>query len=160
MYIYIYSHSTSLPQVLPFDLHSAGSKKSHAQKWTYSDPVSESFWQNKGRGSQFPGELSHQYVYRWSPIPSFQSWAPSPEPLNMHGCVLSHFSRVRLCATLWTVAPQSPLSMGFCRQEYWSGLSCPSPGDLPNLRSNLHVLYLLHWQVDSLPLAPHGKPTF
>ena len=34
--------------------------------------------------------------------------------------------------TLWTVAHQAPLSMGFSRQEYWSGLPCPSPGDLPN----------------------------
>ena len=36
-------------------------------------------------------------------------------------------------ATLWTVAHQTPLSMGFSRQEYWSGLPCPPPGDLPNL---------------------------
>ena len=36
-------------------------------------------------------------------------------------------------ATLWTVACQAPLSMGFLRQEYWSGLSFPSPDDLPNL---------------------------
>ena len=43
-------------------------------------------------------------------------------------CVLSHFSCVRLFATLWTVANQAPLSMGFSRQEYWSGLpSPPSP---------------------------------
>ena len=47
-------------------------------------------------------------------------------------CVLSHFSRVWLFATLWTVAHQAPLSMGFCRQEYWSGLPCPPPGDLPD----------------------------
>ena len=41
-------------------------------------------------------------------------------------------SRVRLFATLWTVALQAPLSMGFPRQEYWSGLPCPPPRDLPN----------------------------
>ena len=46
--------------------------------------------------------------------------------------VLSHFSRVRLCATLQTVAPQAPLSMGFSSQEYWGGLPFPSPGDLPD----------------------------
>ena len=46
--------------------------------------------------------------------------------------VLSHFSRVRLFATLWTAAHQAPLSMGLSRQEYWSGLPCPLPGDLPN----------------------------
>ena len=47
-------------------------------------------------------------------------------------CVLSHFSPVRLCVTLWTTACQAPLSMGFSRQEYWSGLPFLPPGDLPN----------------------------
>ena len=41
-------------------------------------------------------------------------------------------SRVQLFATLWTVAHQAPPSMGFSRQEYWSGLPFPSPGDFPN----------------------------
>jgi len=44
-------------------------------------------------------------------------------------CVLSH---VRLFATPWTIAYQAPLSLGFSRQEYWSGLSFPSPGDVPD----------------------------
>ena len=44
--------------------------------------------------------------------------------------MLSCFSRVRLFATLWT--RQGPLSMDFSRQEYWSGLPCPPPGDLPD----------------------------
>ena len=43
-------------------------------------------------------------------------------------------SRVRLFATPWTVAYQAPPSVGFSRQEYWSGLPFPSPGDLPNPR--------------------------
>ena len=47
-------------------------------------------------------------------------------------CVLSCFSRDWLCVTPWTVAHQAPLSMGFSRQEYWSELPCPPPGDLPN----------------------------
>ena len=46
--------------------------------------------------------------------------------------LLSRFSHVQLSATLWTVAFQAPLSMGFSRQEYWSGLPCPPPGDPPN----------------------------
>ena len=46
--------------------------------------------------------------------------------------VLSRFSCVQLFATLWTIACQAPLSMGFPRQEYWSGLPFPSPGDLPD----------------------------
>ena len=49
--------------------------------------------------------------------------------------VLSRLSRVRLSATLWTVARQAPLSMGFSRQEHWNGLPCPPAGDLPNLGS-------------------------
>ena len=50
----------------------------------------------------------------------------------MHACMLSHFSHVRLFVTLWTVACQAPLSMGFSRQEYWNELSCPPPGEIPD----------------------------
>ena len=51
----------------------------------------------------------------------------------MKECVLSCFSCVPLCVTLWIAAFQAPLSMGFSRQEYWSALPCPPPGDLPDL---------------------------
>ena len=47
-------------------------------------------------------------------------------------CLLSRFSHVRLFVTLWTVAHQASLSMGFSRQAYWSGLPYPPPGDLPH----------------------------
>ena len=67
-------------------------------------------------------------------------------------------SRVQLFSTLWTIAPQAPLSMGFSRQEYWSGLPCPPPGELPNPGINPRLLRLLHWQAGSLPLVPPGKP--
>ena len=46
-----------------------------------------------------------------------------------------------LFATSWTAAPQAPLSMGFPRQEYWSGLPFPSPGIFPTQRSNPHPLH-------------------
>ena len=46
--------------------------------------------------------------------------------------MLSCFSRVQFFVTPWTVARQASLSMGFSRQEYWSGLPCPPPGDLPD----------------------------
>ena len=46
--------------------------------------------------------------------------------------MLTCFSHVRLFATLWTIALQAPLSVGFSRQEHWSRLPCPPPGDLPN----------------------------
>ena len=52
--------------------------------------------------------------------------------ITVCACMLNHFSYVRLCVTLCTVACQAPLSMGFYRQEYWNGLLCPPPGDLPN----------------------------
>ena len=46
--------------------------------------------------------------------------------------MLSRFSHVQLFVTPWAVARQAPLSMGFSRQEYWSGLPFPAPGDLPD----------------------------
>ena len=74
----------------------------------------------------------------------------------MCACVLSHFSHVRLFVTLWTIALQAPLSMGISKQEHWSGLPCPPPGDLPTQGLNL---CLLHWQESSLPPPPPGKPS-
>ena len=57
--------------------------------------------------------------------------------------------------TPWTVAHQAPLSMGFSRQEYWSGCHF-LPQEIFSIQgSNLH---LLHWKVDSLPLSHHGSP--
>ena len=60
------------------------------------------------------------------------AWPGPRQGSEVPVCMLSHFSHVRLCATLWTVARQAPTSMGFSRQEYWSGLPLPPPGDLPN----------------------------
>ena len=82
--------------------------------------------------------------------------------VRCYGCllnVLSCFNCVWLFATAWTVAHQASLSMGFSRQEHWSGLPFPSPGDLPNPGiepSYPHLLCLLHWQAGSLPLVPPG----
>ena len=50
----------------------------------------------------------------------------------LRACVLSHFSCVQFFPAPWTVAHQAPMSMGFSRQEYWSGFPCPPPGDLPD----------------------------
>ena len=61
-------------------------------------------------------------------------------------------------ATTWTVARQASLSKGFSRQEYLSGLPYPTPGDLPDPGIEPGSLCLLHWQGDSLPLEPPGKP--
>ena len=64
-------------------------------------------------------------------------------------------SRVRLFATLQTVTPQAPPSMGFPRQEYWSGLPFPFPGDLPDPGTELTSPAL---QMDSLPSEAPGDP--
>ena len=69
--------------------------------------------------------------------------------------VLTHFSRVQLFVTLWTVACQASLSLGFSRQEYWSGLPFPPPEDLPNPGTEPGSPAL---QADSLPTEPPGKP--
>ena len=68
---------------------------------------------------------------------------------------MNSLSRVRLFVTPWTVACQAPLSMGFSRQEYWSGLPFPSPEDLPNpgIKPGSPAL-----QADALSSEPPGKP--
>ena len=69
-------------------------------------------------------------------------------------CMLSHFSWIWLFVTLWTVARQAPLSLGFSRQEYWSGLPCLLQGIFPTQGSNPGFPYcrqILYWQ-------PPGKP--
>ena len=68
---------------------------------------------------------------------------------------MKSLSRVQIFATLWTIAHQAPLSMGFSRQEYWSGLPFPSPGDLPNPGIEPWSPAL---QADALSSEPPGKP--
>ena len=71
--------------------------------------------------SELPAEAANTQI-AWS-----HSQSSDSVPMRM----LSRFSRVQLFVTLWTVACQAPLSMGFSSQEYWRGLPCPPPGDLP-----------------------------
>ena len=75
----------------------------------------------------------------------------------MHACLLSGFSHVGLFETLG-LASQATLSMGFSRQEYWSGLSCPPPGDLPNPGIEPAFPVAPALQVDSFTAEPHRKP--
>ena len=73
-------------------------------------------------------------------------------------CVQSHFSRVRLLATPWTIAHQAPLSTGFSRQEITGvGYHALLWGIFLTQESKLYLLCLLHWQESSLPLVPPGK---
>ena len=67
-------------------------------------------------------------------------------------CVLSY---VLLFAMPWTVAHQASLSMGLSRQEYWMGLPCPPPGDLPQPKNQTWVSCIAG---DSLSYEPQGKP--
>ena len=80
--------------------------------------------------SPFSETVGNNYLSKWSHF------------LICCSCVLmlSCFSHVQLFTTPRTVAHQAPLSMGFSRQEYWSGLPCPLPGGLPNLEMELESL--------------------
>ena len=79
-----------------------------------------------------------------------------PEQLPEVTCTSrGHFSHVQLCMTLWAIARQAPLSTGFSRQEYWSGLPFPSPGDLPDPGIEHRSPAL---QVNSLPSEPPESP--
>ena len=73
----------------------------------------------------------------------------------------THVKSLHSCPTLcdpWTVAHQAPLSFGFSRQEYWSALTFPTPGDLPNPRIEPTSPMSLALQVDSFPLSHQGSP--
>ena len=70
-------------------------------------------------------------------------------------CPLSCFRHAQLFETIWTIARQAPLSMGFSRHECWSGLLSPPPENLPNPVMEPTSLALL---MDSLPTEPPGKP--
>ena len=71
-------------------------------------------------------------------------------------CAKSLQSFPTLCDPI-DCSPSGPLSLGFSRKESWSGL--PSSKELPNSGIKLLILGFLHWQADSLPLAPPGKPS-
>ena len=83
-------------------------------------------------------------------------------------CMLSYFSHVQLFVNLWTVTHQVPLSMGFSRQEYWSGLPCPPLGDLPNSGTEPKSLIFpalegrfvttsTAWDAQHIPLLVHNQ---
>ena len=77
-----------------------------------------------------PRKFKSHCHYLWNNLCWGYGWS---ETLYILCTVLRCFSCVWLFATLWTVPCQAPLSMGFSRQEYWSGVPCPPPGDLPDL---------------------------
>ena len=128
----------------------------------------EQFWEVPLGVSPLGG---HHWIYH--KVHRLQSWLASGQTNNRKGeqshplavcCLLSCFSHIQLFATVWTLAHEALLSMGFSRQEY-SGYSKwvarPfSSRKSSSLRDRTFVSYVtLHWQAGSLPLAPAGKPT-
>ncbi len=97
-------------------------------------------------GSPVPGILQAR-ILEWVAISFSNAWKWKVK--------VKFLSHVWLLVTPWTAAHQAPPSMGFSRQEYWSGVPLPSPGDLPNpgIKPRSPAL-----QVDSLPAEPQGKP--
>ena len=85
-----------------------------------------------------------------------QSCLPLCNPTNCstRGSSVCQVSICSLVLCLVTTKIWSDVSIGFSGQEYWIELPCPPPGDLPDSWWNLYLLSLLHWQADSLPLAP------
>ena len=86
---------------------------------------------------------------KWQPVTSF----PQSQRVRALSLVKSDSF-----VTLWTVARQAPLSMGFSRHGYWSGLPCPPPGDLPDPRIEPESPASSAPQVDPLPLTHRGSP--
>ena len=99
-------------------VESLAAAKSLQSCLTLCDPIDGS-----PPGSPIPGILQAKTL-QWVAISFSNAWKWKVKVKSL--------SRVRLLATPWTVAHQAPLSMGFPRQEYWSGLPRPSPGDLPD----------------------------
>ena len=97
----------------------------------------------------------YDHKFKLSPVGMVVCFSPTLLSVRQPMCVCQSLIHVQLFATPWTVAHQAPLSMGFSRQEYWSGLPFPSPGDLPNpgIKPRSPT-----FQADSLPSEPPGKP--
>ena len=90
-------------------------------------------WKKTSRMSVFGNRqrLGIWGLCKWNSYKPYNSHTIQLQLTKGDVCVLSHFSLVWLFATLWTVAHLVPLSMEFPKQEYWNGLPCPPPGDLP-----------------------------
>ena len=103
----------------------------------------------------------------WSSCPPRRYWEAKTRPCSSYTgrlvppacCLLSSFRHILLCMIPWAATHQAPLSMGFSRQQYWSGLPSPAYSRRPS-RFRIQVSYVsCVRQVRSLPLAPCGKPT-
>ena len=86
-----------------------------------------SAWKEKSES-----EVANGYMHLDGWVCTLFTWNYQNIVNYLRAFMCCRFSRVWLCATPWTVARQAPLSVGFSRQECWSGLPCPPPGDLPD----------------------------
>ena len=101
--------------------------------------VLHSICQQTWKTQQWPQDLKRSVLI---PIPKRAMPKNAQTTAQLHS---SHTLVNQLFATLWTIAHQVSLSMGFSRQEYWSGLPFPPPGVFPTQGSNPGLLHLLHW---------------
>ena len=99
------------------------------------------------------GDKSQERSWCWpsSPPLPLSDWNLHPNLSALRACM--HARSWLTLVTPWTVACRAPLSMGFPRQEHWSGLPCPPPGGLPDPGVKLHLLHILSWQAGSSPLS-------
>ena len=106
----------------------------------------------------FPGLFQYVAILNRKGYSPLHTPSPYSRPplFPIPDCCCLSLGCIRLFATPWTVAPRDPLYMGFPRQEYWSGLPFPTPGDLPTQESNPR---LLRWQAHSLPVNHQGSLT-
>ena len=109
------------------------------------------------RGQHPPGWVLSGHSTEAESRSGNSSWWKTLLPPKKVFCCHLVASVVSDCATLWAVARQAPLSVGFSRQEYWSGLPWLPPGDLPNPGTKPRSPT---WQAASLPSEPPGKPKY
>ena len=106
---------------------------------------------SRSRDQTQVSRIADRFFTVWATREALNKWSTCL--ISMCACMLSRFSGVWLFVTLWRVAHQAPLSMGFSRQEYWSGLPRPPPGDLPDPGIKLlikHIHTLRVWRVYAL----------
>ena len=123
-----------------------------------------------GEGKGYPLQYSslqnsidcivHGVAKSWTRLNDFHFHLEKFRDSKVYCVVVESLSLVWLFVTAWTIAHQAPLSMGFPRQEYWSGLPFPTPGTLPD-PGILHwwegqILY--HWATKEAPCPPHPIP--
>ena len=101
-------------------------------------------------------KILHPIMKSWHGLPHKKKIRCWSLELGNGYCICSHSGVSSSLTSSWTVACQAPLSMGFPRQEYWSGLPFPSPGDIPDSGIEPASLVSPELQVDSLPLSHLG----